>query len=911
MEIDPSQWADFSRLIDDMLDQPEPRREAWARALAGADAAFAPKLLELLKPTGRTRASTWFDTLPKLSALDTDQAADASQLIEQAGDHVGPYRLERLLGVGGMGSVWYAERTDQLKRRGVALKLPLALANRTLAARFEREREILAGLVHPNIARLYDAGISSSGRAYLALEYVEGQNLDRYCDEHRLDSGARVELYQQVLAAVQHAHSRLVIHRDIKPSNILVGSDGQVRLLDFGVAKLLDVDKAEETDLTRLGGPGMTLAYAAPEQIAGQAVSTVTDVYTLGVVLYELLTGSRPYRLARDTRGALEEAILKGDIPLPSAMPIDAKTAELRSSTPERLRRALRGDLDAILLKALQREPAQRYATVAAFAEDLGRYRSGLAVQAHRPSRGYQVRKFVVRNRLVVGSAAAAACALLAGTGVAIWQAREAQRQESIAEQERDRALSAADHREAVDGFLADLLIDAGRSGDPISVPSLIERAEAISGKEFAADPEARAAVLRTVGEFETELQELQLALKHLDEGHNLIRASPDIALRASVACRRAMLLGATGRSAESDTAFKEVLDDPLVLPNQRSDCLRLRAELALFRGDGPAAGRLVDEALRQEGLSRRTSKMAQLNLFTVRARALARIGQPAKAEADYARVLEELQRLGRGRGELADEVRLDRIEAAFESGQIRQAEILVDEAIRLANADMPGRPAIMHIFERATVLAQLERYSDALDQFNQVAKLAASRDSTIQIRAGLDAADMLSKLGRTGDAATRFQDAVRAADAAPADEFRELEILMTRGKLELDRREFRAALASFSRALQSANVPAATAARINRYRSAAELAIGESDLALTHAHVVLESALAQRGDRPYSFWVGLAQLQLARALEGKGELEPARVAYLAAIEQIGQSAGTEHPAIGRATLGLRGLAGR
>ena len=228
----------------------------------------------------------------------------------EAGGEVGPYRLLREIGHGGMSTVWLVNRSDGQMHRDVALKLPhIFLHQASFAERFSRERDILAALTHPNIARLYDAGISSAGQPYLAMEYVEGAPLLEHCDERRLAIADRVELFLQVLDAVRYAHSKLVLHRDLKPSNILVTATEQVRLLDFGIAKLIVDGSVTETELTRFGGRALTLAYASPEQVLGRPLGTASDVYSLGVILSELLTGARPYRLQNDSRGALEDAI--------------------------------------------------------------------------------------------------------------------------------------------------------------------------------------------------------------------------------------------------------------------------------------------------------------------------------------------------------------------------------------------------------------------------------------------------------------------------------------------------------------------------------------------------------------------------------------------------------------------------
>jgi serine/threonine-protein kinase len=320
-----------------------------------------------------------------------------------------------------MGAVWLAERADGAFERQVALKLPHAeWIDRGLAQRFARERAVLASLNHPNIAQLFDAGWSESGRPYLALEYVDGAPLLAWCEAHRLDTAARLHLFVAVVRAVAHAHAHLVVHRDLKPSNVLVTAEGQVKLLDFGIAKLVTADSAsaEETELTRMSGRALTPSYAAPEQILGQPVTTAVDIYALGVMLFELLTGERPYRLGRtevQSRAALEEAIVKVDPATPSTVAQD-KVA----------RRSLRGDLDAIVLKALKKRPAERYQTAAEFADDLERHLNRRPVQARRDSRVYRLRRFVVRNRYAVGAVSAVGLALMVGMAATLWQARAA-----------------------------------------------------------------------------------------------------------------------------------------------------------------------------------------------------------------------------------------------------------------------------------------------------------------------------------------------------------------------------------------------------------------------------------------------------------------------------------------------------
>jgi serine/threonine-protein kinase len=342
-----------------------------------------------------------------------------------ADSQCGPYKLLRLIGRGGMSEVWLAERTDGFLKRLVALKLPYAgLSGTHFGERLNREKDILASLVHPGIARLYDAGVAEGGRPFLALEFVEGNNISAYCDAHALGIRGRIQLFLQVLGAVQYAHSRLVIHRDLKPSNILVTEAGEVNLLDFGIAKLMTDGEAFETELTQAGGRALTLAYASPEQISGQPMTTASDVFSLGLILFELLSGERAFVAARDTRAALEEAILTAEPRRPSQRATSDACARARSSTPKKLQAQLKGDLDLIVLKALQKQPEQRYATVDALRADIERFLAGEPVTAQPESRRYRLRKFIGRHKLGVLSAAAIFLALAAGLSAALWQAR-------------------------------------------------------------------------------------------------------------------------------------------------------------------------------------------------------------------------------------------------------------------------------------------------------------------------------------------------------------------------------------------------------------------------------------------------------------------------------------------------------
>ena len=517
MKLDAPALGRLSLLLDQALDFDDAAREAWFAAFPAEDLPWLPLLRELLSRRASEESADLLDRGPVFTAPSHGEAEPGSTF--RAGSLVGAYRLLRELGRGGMGEVWLAQRDDGQLKREVALKLPtLGLRRGLLLQRFARERDILSGLVHPHIARLYDAGVAEDGQPYLALEYVSGQPIDVYCSERSLPIDERLRLLLQVTEAVAYAHSRLVLHRDLKPSNILVTSEGQVRLLDFGIAKLIEGDSVEASALTQASGRALTLEYASPEQVRGEPIGTSSDVYSLGVVAFELLASTRPYLLKRRSAAALEEAITGSEAPLASSL-----------AEPPAFKRALAGDVDAILNKALKKSPADRYPTIDAMAQDLRRHLRGQRVDARPDSLSYRAQRIVRRHQVPLaasavvvaafvlafglGATALVVVALLAGLGAALWQARNARAQTRIAQMEAKTA-------EAVQNFLESIFrASSGDQVDPIkaretTAKQLLDRGVARIEHELDDAPRAKLRVLKTLGDMYEDMEQLEAAIK-------------------------------------------------------------------------------------------------------------------------------------------------------------------------------------------------------------------------------------------------------------------------------------------------------------------------------------------------------------------------------------------------------------
>jgi eukaryotic-like serine/threonine-protein kinase len=474
-------WREISPYLDHALSLSVEERGAWLEDFR-AERSDLVELLEKLLEEHHALAEERFLEYQPLRPTDEGSAT---------GRNIGPYRLISPIGEGGMGSVWLAERADGRFERQVAVKfLHFAMASQNVAERFKREGKILAQLAHPHIAELMDAGVTPNGEPYLVLEYVQGKQIDEYCDENRLAVDARITLFLDVLAAVAHAHANLIVHRDLKPPNVLVSNDGNVKLLDFGIAKLLsdEASGGSATLLTLEGGAGLTPQFAAPEQVTGGAITTATDVYALGVLLYLLLTGQHPAGPKVHSTASLVKAITETD----PAKPSDAigsadsessdREASKRGSTPDKLRRQLRGDLDTILAKTLKKNADERYASVVALGDDLRRYLGHEPIRARPDTISYRAGKYVRRHRLGVGVAAALVMLLV---GFAVMQAAQLRR----ITRERDRA-------DRIAQFMTDMfkVADPGHKlGNTVTARDVLDKAARDIDTGLARDPELQA----------------------------------------------------------------------------------------------------------------------------------------------------------------------------------------------------------------------------------------------------------------------------------------------------------------------------------------------------------------------------------------------------------------------------------
>jgi len=872
------QWSQVSPYLDEALKLEPGTREPWLAALAATDPALAAELRELLALHAANRASGFMERCP----LGGEESL--------TGQQIGPYTLERPLGRGGMGSVWLGRRSDGKFEGRAAIKLlDRRGLGRDAADQIRHEASLLARLSDPHIARLFDAGVRANGQPYLILEYVEGERIDRYCSEHQLTLAERLRLFLGVLDAVAHAHAQLIVHRDLKPSNVLVTPDGVVKLLDFGVAALQSTRPGREI---QSGEPQqLTPGYAAPEQLRGEPVSAASDVYSLGVLLHVLVTGQHPYACSDSTHTQLIRATLTDELRPPSARMAGA--AE---------RRLVRGDLDAVLARALDRDPARRYATAAEFAGDIRSFLGNFPVQARPASRAYVARKFAQRHWGGVLSVLLTLLVLVGATFVTTLQLFEARRQRDFARTQLARA-------EALNDLDSYVLMDAAPAGKPFTVNDLLGRAARLLERQHTNDA-TRAALLYSVG-WKYAIQDEETAgLRLLSESYQLSRSIGDPSVRALAACALAEAQAYVDASSSRPEAL--LAEGLRELPTEvefaldRSFCLLRGSRIATFAGDSALSIRRAQDAIEALTQVPFEHELADLRAHADLGEALRQSGRYREAIAVFEQIWPRLVALGRDDTITAVTWLNNWGIATGQLGRPLEAERLLRRSIEIHRADASDAAVSpMVLTNYAQQLLDLARpeeaqgyaeaaYSEALRAGDEIivnqtllrlARIYRARHDYARATATLDAVEpRLRKALPPGHYAFARLATERALIAQQQGD--------SANALELANR----AVATVEAAMQHGKAGAQFLPELLADRASIEADAGQFVAAERDAKqaVALQQAAAQPGD--FSSSNGGAYLTLARVLCAEGKDTEGRAAAQEAREQLRKALGADHP---------------
>lgn len=873
-------WSEVSPLLDEALELPASARATWLEDLEKRSPELAVHVRSCLKEVAE---------LDQRRFLDRSISRELPVALE--GRAFGAYTLDRAIGFGGMGTVWLAHRSDGRYEGQVAVKLlNLALVGHPSEQRFEREGSVLARLQHPNIARLLDAGVEDERQPYLVLEYVRGERIDEYCNLRELGIEQRIRLFLDVLAAVAHAHSNLVVHRDLKPSNILVTDQGEVKLLDFGIAALLSREGADLTQLTGHIGPGLTPGYAAPEQLLGQPITTATDVYSLGIVLFELLAGKRPTAVGEESSPAAQliQRTLEVEAPRLSDVAVRIEW-----------RRSLRGDLDNIVAMALRRNADERYRTAELLGQDLRRYLAHEPVSARPRSLGYLATKFVRRNRTAVATACAVAIALIAAGGFSIWQMLQANQQRQLAEDQASRADFARDFAEFV-------LTDAGSTGRPFTTAELLLRAEqAIPMQYGSADNPAAVEQLIKLGMLFARVGQYRKARELFEQANTRAVAGNYAELRWQSACELGRLHHYAGRVRQGaellDTAIAQLQrhspDSPALI-----ECLEQKSDLELTRQDVPAALATAQASVAQ---AERLFPRAPLHWISPRVQlgtSLRAEGHFQAADAMHRGTLEILKQLGRER--TANAVLLYNSWAIVRAdiGDLTGAARMFESALGIGSSLWIGAAPDQWIsvtYGRRLVL--LNRLDEAEQQFaSALRQSGGEEDAEMQIGALLG---MLSVNRERGDfaaaRAAREQARQFMESHLPPEHNQRLNFVYESGLLDLAENSLDDARAQLQQVLaQYQNTNRRLSDQVVSFAGLARCALQSGDLDRAAELAAQASALARKNAGPEqpSYWVGLALLTQVDVEQALGHAARARELSAQALAQLTPSAGADHP---------------
>ncbi|MGH9884192.1 MAG: protein kinase domain-containing protein, partial [bacterium] len=891
-----ARWLELSPHLDRALAMSTRERSEWLETLRTEDPRLAAELAALLEERRALSQEGFLEGGPTLPSL--------------AGQAMGAYRLVSLLGQGGMGTVWLAERSDGQFRGQAAVKiLNAAMVGHQSEVRFKREGSILARLTHPHIAHLVDAGVSPSGQPDLVLEHVEGHPIDSYADAQGLTVDARIRLFLDVLAAVAHAHANLIVHRDIKPLNVLVGTDGQVKLLDFGIAKLLEEEGGgDPTLLTREGGGPLTPQYAAPEQVTGGVITTATDVYALGALLYLLLAGRHPAGEAVRTPADLLKAIVETQPQRLSEAVSDAKTQRL-----------LRGDLETIVAKALKKAPEERYTSVTAFADDLRRYLDHEPISARKDTLAYRTGMFVRRNRTTVGLAALVVLALAIGLAGTITQARRATRHALLAEEQRRRAdqeartaseqrdfalrqLSRAERTNDLNNFL---LYDAAPSGRPFTVGDLLARAEEVVDREQGEAGEDRVDMLIDIGRLHAVRDEDDQARRLLERAYTLAGQLKDRSLRAKASCALGNAVAKTGDPERAEALVREglaALPDEPQLALERVFCLLRGSEVAREVGDVTLAVQRAEAAQRVAREPQLSSAVSDLTVSLDLAESYRVAGRHREAAATFQQSFDRLSSLGRDQTEKAGTLLNNWALAVDFLGRPQEAEALYRKAVKISSADGSLRgvsPMLLNNLSRS--LRELHRLEEAQDYTERAyAEARRAGDEMVVNQSLFERARVYRERGlfaRADSALSELTPRLRRMMSPGHGAFASL--ASEKALLAEARRDFAAARAASDEAVAIAEASRQRTDSLPRMllrRSNLFLQMDHPEQARADAARALELWQPVLGDAAFSSWRGRASLALGRALQAQGKPKEARPVFLAALHDLEPALGRDHP---------------
>jgi serine/threonine-protein kinase len=877
---DAQYWKELDALLAEALSLPPGERAAWLARLAPDRAAYRERLADMLSRAG---AETDSFMVRPVGPGTLEQAAEALAA-DKPGDVVGPYRLVEQLGSGGMGAVWRVEPIDTTKvQRQVALKLPRTGWSPGLAARLQRECAILSKLEHPNIARMYDAGVTEAGRPWLAMEIIDGVPIDAYCIQHALPLKAKLRLFLEVAYAISYAHGHLVVHRDLKPSNILVDSGGHAHVVDFGLAKVLDdTTESPHSQLTQTLARILTPDYASPEQIRGEAVTVATDVYSLGVVLYQLLTGKRPYRLKRESAAALEEAIVEADIPAAS------------SQVAERgLARALRGDLDTILAKALRKDLGERYPTIEAFAVDVVRHLNGLPVYARAPSFGYHASRFVRRHRAGVAAAALVTVALVAGLAGTLHQAQRAAA-------ERDKAVRELRFAEAAEEFMRFLLSE--QSTKPLPAAELLRRAEKSASQQFADDAALRARMQMLIADLYGEIGDFKRAEAILVESRQSAEAARDNWLVVQANCVIAAVYGATGRNKEALELYGKVMPaveaDPNADPMTTQICHSQRSISLRNVGRADDSARDAMTALASIEASHGGYRVNRIFLRTNIADALTNAGRTREAVAIYEQAMVDLGRIGRG-GTSAGLLMASNLMVMLSRGgqPLRAVELYG----KIATGDEPDPPTFTSLqanYSRALFDVGRAAEAERILSEARTAK-AAMGDKRGEAFAALTQASAACMYGTDADRCDLLRNDAegRIKPVLPPKHSTLGTLEFLAGRAAMLRGDAQKARAALERSV--AIYEAAPDKNLNVVRALSALALVQQDLAT--ARKAVDAARKAAAGFDTSEWLGGALYAQAAVHAAQGDAGSARTVLAEARTHLLGSAGPQSPVLAEA----------